>query len=171
MAQKAAKSLAVRNTSRLKQTHLITLALHSLFLFLSFTLRRSLSLNRYVLFSLPGLFIEFYLDRLARPSYKPDGTLRRAGEDLDAKGLTEFMWDVLYWGWINLIFVMVFGNRAWWLYLVVPSYAAYSAYTTATGLRGQLNGLAGGGAEGGTEPQSKRQQKMEKRGGQKVAYR
>lgn len=169
--QKAAKTLAVRNTARLKQTHLITLAIHSTFLFLSFTLRRSLSLKRYALLSLPGLVIEFYLDRLARPVYKPDGSLQRAGEDLDAKGLTEFMWDVLYWGWINLILVMVFGNRAWWLYLVVPGYAAYSAYTTATGLKGQLSGLAGGGGEGGTESQSKRQQKMEKRGGQKVAYR
>ncbi|EXJ91310.1 hypothetical protein A1O1_04420 [Capronia coronata CBS 617.96] len=171
MAQKAAKSLAVRNTSRLKQTHLITLAIHAVFLILRFTFRRSLSLKRYVFLSAPGLAIEFYLERLARPTYKPDGSLHRAGEDLDAAGLTEFMWDILYWTWINLIFVVVFGNRAWWLYLVVPGYAIYSAVTTASGLKSMLGGMAGAGAGGENDAQSKRQAKMEKRGGQRVAYR
>lgn len=132
-------------------------------------MRRSLSLKRYALLSAPGLVIEFYLERLARPSYNPDGSLRRAGEDLDAQGLTEFMWDILYWTWINLILVIVFGNRAWWLYLIVPGYAIYAAVTTASGLKGMLGGMAGAGAEG--EVQSKRQAKMEKRGGQRVAYR
>lgn len=161
----------MRNTTRLKQTHLISFALHIVFLVLRFTFRGSLSLKRYVLLSAPGLVIEFYLDRLSRPSYNADGSLRRAGEDLDAKGLTEFMWDILYWTWINLILVLIFGNRAWWLYLVVPSYAVYSAVTTASGIKGALGGLAGGGGEAGTESTSKRQQKMEKRGGQRVAYR
>ncbi|KIX03710.1 uncharacterized protein Z518_07263 [Rhinocladiella mackenziei CBS 650.93] len=169
MAQKAAKSLAVRNTSRLKQTHLTTLAIHGLFLLLHFTLPTSLSLKRYALLSAPGLAIEFYLERLARPSYNPDGSLRRAGDDLDAKGLTEFMWDILYWTWINLILVMVFGDRAWWLYLVVPGYAIFAAVTTASGLKGMLGGMAGAGGAPGA--QSKRQTKMEKRGGQRGAYR
>lgn len=135
-----------------------------------FTFRHSLSLKRYLLLSLPGLAIEFYLDRLAQPSYKPDGALRRAGEDLEAKGLTEFMWDIVYWTWINLILVIVLGNRAWWLYLVVPGYAIYAAVTTASGLKGMLGGMAGGGGEP-AEPASKRQAKMDKRGGQRVAYR
>jgi hypothetical protein len=34
-----------------------------------------------------------------------------------------------------------------------------------------MAGLAGPAAEGGTTSQSKRQQKLEKRGGQKVQYR
>jgi len=172
MAKKAAKTLAVRNTSRLKQTHLITLAIHGIFILLRFSLRGSLSLKRYALLSAPGLLIEFYLERLARPSYNVDGSLRRAGEDLDAPGLTEFMWDIVYWTWINLILVIVLGNRAWWLYLVVPSYAVYAAVTTASGLKGMLGGMAGGGSE--AETQSKRQTKMDKRGGtggQRVAYR
>lgn len=160
----------MRNTSRLKQTHLITLALHAVFLLLRFTLRRSLSLKRYVFLSAPALAIEFYLERLARPTFKADGSLHRAGEDLDAKGLTEFMWDILYWTWINLLLVIVFGNRAWWFYLVVPSYAIYAAVTTASGLKSMLGGMAGAGGEA-EGPQSKRQTKMEKRGGQRVAYR
>ena len=168
MAQKAAKSLAVRNTSRLKQTHLISLILNTIFLLLSFTLRRSLSLKRYLLLSAPGLIIEFYLDRLARPVYNADGSLRRAGEDLDAKGLTDFMWDILYWTWINVVLVILLGNRAWWLYLVVPGYATYAAVTTASGLKGMLGGMAGAGSEG--EVQSNRQKKMGARGGQKMKY-
>ncbi|KIV83472.1 hypothetical protein PV11_05493 [Exophiala sideris] len=174
MAQKAAKSLAVRNASRLKQTHLITLAINTIFLLFRFTLRRSLSLKRYLLLSLPALAIEFYLDRAAQPSYKSDGTLRSAGEDLDAKGLTEFMWDVLYCTWINVILVVILGNRAWWLYLIVPGYAIYAAVGTATGLKGMLGGMAGGGgeaSESAPQSQSKRQAKMEKKGGQRVAYR
>ncbi|KAL2422047.1 hypothetical protein ABEF95_007190 [Exophiala dermatitidis] len=174
MAQKAAKSLAVRNTARLKQTHLITLAIHIIFLFLRFTVRHSLSLKRYILLSAPGLAIEFYLERLARPTYNAhDGSLKRAGEDLDAQGLTEFMWDILYWTWINLILVIVFGNRAWWLYLVVPGYAVYAAVTTASGVKAMLGGMGdAAGADGGAGPQSKRQAKMEKKGGgQRVAYR
>ena len=94
--------------------------------------------------------------------------------DLDAKGLTEFMWDILYWTWINLILVGILGNRGWWLYLVVPGYAVYAAAGAISGVKGMLGGLAGGAGEGdaaGAGSQSKRQSKMEKRGGQKVAYR
>jgi SRP-independent targeting protein 2/TMEM208 len=79
------------------------------------------------------------------------------------------MWDVLYWTWINMILVIVFGNRAWWLYLVVPGYAIFAAVSTASGLKSMLGGMGGAGTE--PESQSNRQKKMEKRGGQKGAYR
>ncbi|KAK5077858.1 hypothetical protein LTS08_003304 [Lithohypha guttulata] len=173
MAQKSAKSLAVKNSQRLKQTHLITLAIHLLFLLLAFTLRRSLTLKPYLLLSAPALGLEYWLDSIARPQYNTDGGLRKAGEDLDARGLTEFFWDIIYWTWINLIAVVLFGNRAWWAYLIVPAYAIYGAFTTAKGVKGMFGGMAGGAAEGDTAApaQSKRQQKMESRGGQKVRYR
>jgi hypothetical protein len=171
--QKAAKGLATRNTARLRQTHLISLGIHMVFLLLKFTFRRSLSFYSYLLFSLPGVLVEVYLDILARPVYHPNGELKRAGEDLDAKGLTEFMWDVVYWTWINLVIVVLVGNRGWWLYLVVPGYAVYSVVGAARGVKSMMGGLAGGGAEGdgSSAPQSKRQSKMDKRGGQKVVYR
>jgi hypothetical protein len=172
MAKKAAKSLAARNAGRLRTTHIITLVLHAVFLIFSFTIRRSLSLKRYILLSAPALIIEFYLDRLARPTYNADGSLRNAGEDLDAKGLTEFMWDILYWTWFNLFLVIVSGNGAWWLYLVVPLYAIYAAVTTASGIKGMLGGMAGAGGEGSSQNQSQsnRSKKMETRGGQKIKY-
>jgi len=50
---------------------------------------------------------------------------------------------------------------------VIPVYSAYSAYTTYTGMRGGYQDAAGV-----PQPQaSKRQAKMEKRGGQKMQYR
>jgi hypothetical protein len=174
MAKSAAKALATRNAARLRQTHLTTLALHTLFLLLSLTLRRSLSLKRYILFSLPALLIETYLHILAQPSHAADGTIRSGGSDLADKGLTEFMWDVVYWTWINLVIVVVVGNWGWWLYAAVPAYAVYCVVGAARGVRGLLSGGGGAGAdgEGGMGgASSKRQAKMEKRGGQRVAYR
>lgn len=83
------------------------------------------------------------------------------------------MWDILYWTWINLILVMIIGNRGWWLYLVVPGYAVYSAVGAARGVKSMIGGIAGGAGDGdgAGAAQSKRQSKMEKRGGQKVVYR
>jgi len=166
--KKAAKSLAVRNAATLSRTHLISAVLHSLFILLRFFLL-SRSLTPYLILSAPALVLQFYLDRLGRPSYAADGSLRRAGEDLEAKGLTEFMWDIVYWTWINIVLVIVFGDKAWWLYLVVPGYSVYLAATTVGGMKGMLGGIGDGAAAPETE--SKRQKKMEKRGGQKVAYR
>ncbi|KPI39974.1 uncharacterized protein AB675_11436 [Cyphellophora attinorum] len=171
MAKSAAKQLSTRNTARLNQTHLITAALHTIFLLSRFTFRRSLSLTRYTLFCLPATLIEAYLHILATPSYDPEGKIRSAGSDLNEKGLTEFMWDVLYWTWINMVLVVLVGNWGWWAYLVVPGYAAYAIVPTVGGIKGMLSGMGGGGVEGGAAGQSKRQQKMEKRGGQRVAYR
>lgn len=87
------------------------------------------SLYPYILLSLPGLLIEFWFERIARPTYVdgPNGKeLKRAGEDLDAKGLTEWMWDIVYWTWICLGIVTVAGDWAWWLYVSNPTLAVNS---------------------------------------------
>lgn len=111
------------------------------------------------------------MDSIARPRYDAAGNLQKAGEDLDAPGLTEYFWDVIYWTWINVISVIILGNLAWWAYLVVPTYTAFAAFSTARGVKGMFGGMAGGGTEGPGPAQSKRQQKLEQRGGQKVKYR
>lgn len=120
------------------------------------------------------MFIEFYLERLGRPKYNtPEGALRSPGEDLGAPGMTEYMWDVLYWTWGCMGAVCVFGDRAWWLWVVVPLYSVWSAWTAFRGMRNGLSGMGGGGEEssGGAAAESKRQKKLEKRGGQRVQYR
>ncbi|OAX79576.1 hypothetical protein ACJ72_06101 [Emergomyces africanus] len=67
MAQKAAKTLAARNTNLLNRTHLTSLTLHLLYLLLHFLLHRPRSLTPYLLLTTPTLAIEFYLERLAGP--------------------------------------------------------------------------------------------------------
>lgn len=77
------------------------------------------------------------------------------------------MWDVTYWTYGNLVLVALLGDWAWSFYVVVPAYSVYAAWTTYTGMRGGFTDAAGVPQPGA----SKRQQKMEKRGGQRVQYR
>ncbi|PLN81134.1 hypothetical protein BDW42DRAFT_169653 [Aspergillus taichungensis] len=174
MAQKATKSLAARNASRLARTHMITLGLHLVFFLLHWTFNRPRSLKPYFFLAFPTLLIEAYLDRLGRPRHDPaDGSLRSPGEDLGAAGLTEYMWDILYWTWGCIGAVCLFGDRAWWLWIVVPLYSVWLAYTTVMGMKSGLAGMGGGGSNEGSAAaaESKRQKKMEKRGGQRMSYR
>lgn len=97
--------------------HLISLGVNGLYLLLRLLLVRR-SLLPYFLLAGPSLIIEFWFERIGRPQYMDDGReLRKAGEDLEAKGLTEWMWDVVYWTWGCVGLVAVFGDRAWWLYV------------------------------------------------------
>ncbi|KAJ5933607.1 hypothetical protein N7454_005936 [Penicillium verhagenii] len=165
MAQKAAKTLATRNAAILTRTHLISAAIHILFIVLHQTFQRPRSLKPYFLLAFPTLIIEFYLDRVGRPQYHEDGSLRSAGEDLNATGLTEYMWDVLYWTQGCIIAACIFNDRAWWLWTVIPVYSVYLVYTTVMGVKRGFAGMGGGGEEGESESaRSKRELKKEKRG-------
>ncbi|KAK4561231.1 hypothetical protein LTR86_004548 [Recurvomyces mirabilis] len=186
MAQKALKTQATRNAATLNRTHLISLGIYVFFILVR-TILFTRRLLPFFLLSAPALVIEFWFERIGRPMYTtaPGSTtpeLRRAGEDLEAKGLTEWMWDVVYWTWINVVLVALAGDWAWWFYLAVPAYSGYLAFTTYTGMRSGFSGLtAGAGGQGGegvetgsgsgAAGQSKRAAKMEKRGGQRVQYR
>ncbi|KAK3717621.1 hypothetical protein LTR37_005688 [Vermiconidia calcicola] len=170
MAQKSLKTLAARNARTLNRTHLISLAIH-----LTYLLTRTFLFPRkplpYALCSFPALGIEYWFERIGRPTHTESGEVKRAGEDLEAKGLTEWMWDVLYWTWGVVVLVVVLGDWCWWGWGVVPVYSAFAAWRTYSGVRGGMGGLMGAGGEGGgsgggQQQQSKRQAKMEKRGGQ-----
>lgn len=177
--QKAAKQLATKNTTTLNQTHLISLANNVLFLLLRLIIFRK-SYNRntltlYILLSAPAFAIEFWLEKIGRPQYAENGELRKSGEDLEAKGLTEFMWDVLYWTWACIVAAALVGNSAWWMYAVVPVYSTWMASTVILNMKKGMAGMAGQGDSVGEgsdgSGDSKRQKKLEKRGGQKVQYR
>ncbi|KAK7536917.1 uncharacterized protein J3D65DRAFT_623784 [Phyllosticta citribraziliensis] len=174
MAQKSLKQLAARNKSTLNRTLFLTIGIHAFFVLTRIFFRpftRS-SLIKYILLSTPSWLIQFWFERMARPTHDAQtGELRRAGEDLEAQGMTEWMWDVLYWTYGCLVLVAVAGEAAWWLWAGIPLYSAYLAYTTFTGAKKSMAGLAGAGSpDQGHATGSKRQQKMEKRG-QKVQYR
>ena len=78
------------------------------------------------------------------------------------------MWDVTYWTYGCILLVTVFGDWAWWFWGVMPLYSVYLAWTTYKGVSGGYADAAGVPQPGAT---SKRQAKLEKRGGQKVQYR
>ncbi|KAF8473269.1 DUF788 domain protein [Kalaharituber pfeilii] len=177
MAQKAAKQIARRNATALNQLHIISASIHAFFIFYRLLIhRRSIStsvLTKYVLFSLPAVLIELYLEKISRPKYAAGGDLRRAGEDLDAKGLMEYMWDVVYVTWGCLIGAALLGEWFWWLLITVPLYAGYLAVSTFLGIRKTFGGMGGGEAGEGQDEAglSNRQKKLEKKGGQKIRYR
>lgn len=79
------------------------------------------------------------------------------------------MWDVTYWTYGCVVLVSLFGDWMWWGMIVVPVYSAYSLYGVYRGFRGGYTDAAGVAQP--EAAQSKRQAKMEKRGGQRVAYR
>jgi hypothetical protein len=111
--------------------HVFYILFRALFFRSSFTKK---SATLYVLLSAPGLAVEYWLESIARPKYATaadaggygaEGAareLKSAGEDLDAKGLTEYLWDVLYWTWACLIFVGAFGDRLWWFWVSAYAY-------------------------------------------------
>lgn len=148
------------------------------------------SLIAYVLLSAPSVVVELVFERNSRPKYN-ENELRTSGDDLEAKGLTEWMWDILYWTWGCVVLTAIFGDWAWYFYVIadhtkrlkvaltdqqiaVPIYSAWLAYSTFGNVR-QMFGLGGGvgqvpeGTSSATA--SKRQAKIEKRGGQKMQYR
>ncbi|MCJ1410624.1 hypothetical protein MMC19_004710 [Ptychographa xylographoides] len=177
MAQKAAKQQASRNTAILKRVHLASLGFNALFLILRLIIFRS-SCTRaaifvYVLLSAPAFAIEFWLETIGRPKQGANGELKSSGDDLEAKGLTEYMFDVLYWSWGTTFLSSVIGDKAWWAWMAIPIYSAYLAFSTFGSMRQGMAGLTGQGGEGEdtTGVTSNRQKKLEKRGGQKVQYR
>ena len=115
--------------------------------------------------------IEFWLEKIGRPTSAPNGELKKAGEDLEAQGLTEYMWDVLYWSWGCTSVATLFGNKAWWMWIIVPLYSVWLAWTTFGGMRQATAGPQGSAEMANGSGTSNRQKKLEKRGGQKVQYR
>jgi hypothetical protein len=119
LEQQALKTQAARNGAILQRTHLIALGVHGFHLLLRFTFVRR-SFWAYLLLSFPSLLVQFWFERVGRPTYidGPNGKeLKRAGEDLEAKGLTEWMWDVVYWSWGCIVLTTLVGDWAWWFFV------------------------------------------------------
>jgi hypothetical protein len=171
--QKAAKQQAARNAAILKRMHLVSGSINILYILLRFILfRSSATRNTYLLYfllSAPAFAIELWFQNIGQPTHDSNGELRKAGEDLEAKGLTEFLFDIFWWTNGVVAIAAIFGNRAWWLWTVIPVYSAYLAFTTFTGLRQGMAGIASQSDDSAST--SNRQKKLEKRGGQRIQYR
>ncbi|KAI1191283.1 DUF788 domain-containing protein [Nemania serpens] len=139
MAQKARKDRAKANTAALKNLHIGTLIVNIIFVLWNLLFKRR-SLLLYVLLSIPSFICEFVLESTGRPKYdQSTNSLKTAGEDLSAPGLTEYMFDVIWVTWASVILVTFVGNWGWLLWSAVPAYGAYKGF----GLMGAARGMAG----------------------------
>ncbi|KAI8388399.1 uncharacterized protein BYT42DRAFT_611451 [Radiomyces spectabilis] len=119
-----------------------------------------------------GLSMFFYsvLESSGRPSYDASGSLRSSGDDLNAEGLTAYMFDIIYVTWFVHLTTAFISNKFWFAYLVIPAYALYKCVPMIMSYLG-----SGGMGSEGAAPEaakSKRQAKLEKRAnkGQSVKY-
>lgn len=156
MAGKAKKDQARANTAALNSLHTTSIGINIVFIILSILyLKRSVV--AYALLSIPALGCQYALEISGRPKYDAKGVLARAGEDLSAQGLTEYMFDVIWVTWATLLAVTVFGRLGWFVYLVVPIYGAYIAW----GLFGKARGMMGGNQT--PQPLDQQQQPMNRK--------
>ncbi|OAA65745.1 DUF788 domain containing protein [Niveomyces insectorum RCEF 264] len=152
MAQKAKKDRAKSNAAALANLHLGAFIVNATFLLAHFFFR-SRSLVLYLVLSLPSFLCELFLERAGRPRYDSvTGALRTSGEDLGAAGLTEYLFDVIWVTWGTAVAVILFGNKLWLLFAVVPAYGAYKGYGLlgATRQMAAMQGLGGAGAGAGS---------------------
>ena len=144
MAGKARKDLAKSNAAALQNLHIASLALNVTFILFSL-LFRSRSLITYGVLSIPAFAAQYVLETSGRPKYTTlngKSSLRTAGEDLSAAGLTEYMFDIIWVTWACLISALVVGDKGWWLYAVVPVFAVWkgwSLFGMARGVMGARN--------------------------------
>ena len=174
--QKATKTLATRNAKSLNRTHALALLFHACW-WAAFFLRFRRQLLLYLVLALPSVLIQIFFERSSRPTWQASSVgareVKSAGEDLEQKGLTEWMWDVLYWTWGCLVLVSILGDKAWWAWSIIPAYSIYLAVCLYSGTRQGFTSSTGSmEATDATGGISKRQAKAEKRGSRQVySYR
>lgn len=156
MAQKAKKDRAKSNAAALNNLHIGSATVHILFIAFHFLLR-SRSLLTYALLSVPSFACEYVLESTGRPRYDPaTGALKASGEDLNAQGLTEYMFDVIWVTWGSILCAMVFGNWGWLLWAAVPAYGLYLGSGLLGMGRQKLAQMQGGANDAPAAPQSNR---------------
>ena len=128
MAKKAKKDLARHNAAALNRLHLTGLAVNALFLAWHFAVAPR-SLAAYLVFSTPAFVCEYVLEASGRPRHDPaTKALRSPGEDMAARGLTEYMFDVIWVTWACAVAVALAGNWGWALWAVIPAYGLHLGY-------------------------------------------
>jgi hypothetical protein len=143
MAQKARKDRAKMNSAALNNLHIGSAIVNGLFL-LGHYFFRNRSAFWWFLLSIPSWVCQFTLERTGRPSYDPaTGALKSSGEDLAAPGLTEYLFDIIWYTWGTIILVTFMGNQFWFILAAVPAFGAYKGWSLWGAARslGQLNGM------------------------------
>jgi len=105
---------------------------------------------------------------MGRATWDALGTIIDGGDDLNAPGLTSYMFDVTYVTWFVQVGVALISDVFWWIYMVIPLFAVYKLFSLLMGFRSSM----GGGMQDETDSTSslsKTQLKKQKRG-EKVKY-
>ena len=165
MAGKARKDLAKANVAALSTLHIASLILNGIFIAFSLIFR-SRSLVTYFVLSIPAFACQYILETSGRPKYTTlngKSSLKSAGEDLAAPGLTEYLFDVVWVTWGCLFVVLGLGDKGWWIYAIVPVFGLWKGW----GLVGAARGMMGAGQpqpqaaeEQQAAPQNRRQRRM-----------
>lgn len=156
MAQKAKKDRAKSNTATLNNLHIGSLTINAVFLFWHYIIS-SRSLWLYGLLSIPAFICQYVLEVSGRPKYDPTTkALKTSGEDLAAQGLTEYMFDVIWVTWATDVIVILFGNKGWLLWAIVPAYGVYLGSSLLGMGKQKMAEMQGAGAGGDAVPQGNR---------------
>lgn len=135
MASLSVKRIAKSNEQSLKLLHVVSLVINVLTIIEALLLNRAGTIWIYLIFSMPALFCEYFLETWGRPQ-RVNGKLRNL-DDIKGPGLYEYMFDCIYITWTCTILMLILGtNKVWILYLIVPSYISYKAFATLRGLLG-----------------------------------
>ncbi|CCH41738.1 Transmembrane protein [Wickerhamomyces ciferrii] len=183
MAGQSAKKQVAQNFKILKEIHTITWTSYAIFSFFNFYFKRPQSSKWFIITALPALGSLYLIEKFGRPIVDPQGKIIRLGQDLTEQGLTEYLFDIIYYTIILNFLTIVFNSTlVWWLYLAVPSFAAYKIYNVINAGRQlfgggsktgqQVDEYDNNGTKQGEQGKSKRQQKREARGDKpKMRYR
>ncbi len=179
MAGQSAKKQVAQNFKILKEIHLITWISYSIFTFFNYYLNRPQSSKIFIITAFPVFGSLYVIEKFGRPVLDPQGKIIRQGQDLQQEGLTEYLFDIIYYTVIlNFLTILFNSSRIWWLYWAIPIFAVYKIY----GVINAGRQMFGGGAKSGQQVEeydgekeqakSKRQQKREARGDKpKMRYR
>ncbi|SCU90987.1 LANO_0D10440g1_1 [Lachancea nothofagi CBS 11611] len=166
MAGKSSKKQAHANVQVLKQLYTISGSVLGLLL-----LRLLFSSKKrwiwIILFHAPAAGCVYMLEKNGRPTYDSAGHVVREGMDLNQKGLTEWMFDIVYLTLFADSGVVVFNTmKFWYIMLLVPVYLGYKIKGIAGPMLGGMNNAKAPSASStnstSAAAKSKRQAKREK---------
>ncbi|CAE6505010.1 unnamed protein product [Rhizoctonia solani] len=170
MANASAKKVAAQNEVAIRNLQMGMLIANALYWILRLLLRRPVlargSTSLYVLTFIPTMVLYRHLTSIGLPRKEPNtGALISPGEDLNQSGITEWCWDIIYVTWGCAVGSSLLGNWVWWLYLVIPGYAAFKIYTKFVGPMFFNKSSPAPVEDTATAPTgpSKRQQKLQQR--------
>jgi hypothetical protein len=166
MANKSAKRLASENARVLSTLRVgVFVTIPAFIVLRGWMYYSTLTMWHIITFTLTaGIELLLYrqLLSMARVVYDTEGkNIVSAGDDLLQEGLTSYMFDVIYVTWMVHTGVALVSDAFWWMYLVIPVFAAYKIIQLIMSARGMMNS---GGAEQPPQPEmSKTQLKKQKK--------